>query len=176
MLEVIGAIRVEVAPNGISAQPVARPVIQFPVREQGSVRGLVHQDCEAELAGGNQKQRGENREQIWPDGDERHRGEHDAPVEYDRCPALPVCHREPRVDLVPGDEIAPGDLRLRQCAHGTPPNYFTRCGRMPPPSNACPRARRDAARRSARETRPKRRGQAGRRRACSRRARAARVR
>ena len=97
----------EVAPHRVGAQPVAGPVVQPAIAEQGAMRGVVHEDRESELPRADDEERRHDGRRIRPARDDRERAGDQAPVDGDRDPALPVAQREQFADVVARQRLAP---------------------------------------------------------------------
>src|SRR5581483_6640220 len=106
--QVVGAIRAEVAPDRIRADPVADPVVPAAIPKERPVRGLVHEDGEAELAGADDEERHDDGERVRGDRDQRERRRDEPPVDRDRDPGARVMHDEELLDLLSRERLAPG--------------------------------------------------------------------
>jgi hypothetical protein len=71
------------------------------------MRGLVHEDGEAELPRADDEEGHDDRQRVRPARDERERGPDDRPVDRDREPAPPVAHDQQLPDVVAGERLAP---------------------------------------------------------------------
>ena len=79
MLQVVGAVAGKIGPNRHCAQPLPDPFVDRLVRMQAAVRGLVHQDGEAQLPRADDHHRDQPRQRIGPDRHQRNRCRDGAP-------------------------------------------------------------------------------------------------
>ena len=80
VLEVVVPVGHQVCPHRIRGQPVARPIVEGAVLEEGAVRGFVHDDGKAELAAPDGKDSEQDRERVGRPCDQREGRSDDAPV------------------------------------------------------------------------------------------------
>ena len=114
VLQVVGAVWVQIAPDRVGAEPVAHPVVPVAAAQQGPMRRLVHEHREAELAGSDHEQCGHDRQRVGPVRNQRHRRDDETPVERDRAPGSEISHLEQIVDLVARERRPPTHLGLRR--------------------------------------------------------------
>jgi hypothetical protein len=79
VLQVVGPVGLRVAPDGVRAEPVADDVVDLAIREERTVRGLVHEDGEAELPGADHEEGHEDRERVRPSATSANEANDDRP-------------------------------------------------------------------------------------------------
>ena len=116
VLQVIRAVRVQVAPDRVRTEPVADDVVQPVVPEERVVRGLVHEDGEAELAPADDEERDDDAQRVRRPGDQCKGAGHEPPVDPDRQPGAARAHREQRAPFGGREGLRPEDTGRRAFA------------------------------------------------------------
>ena len=99
MLQVIAAIGAGLGKNRIGAKPLAERQIDLLVRRQASMRAVMHQDGEPELARTDDADRQQKGQRIGPPCDQRNRPQYQRPCMRDQG------HPLPRHALTYGDQL-----------------------------------------------------------------------
>ena len=111
MLQVIGPVRVDIAPDRIGAEPVADDVVPPAAPEERPVRRLVHEDREAELPPADDEEGNDDGQRIRCPRDESERRADEPPVGGDREPGAAPAHREQLSPFRGRQSVRPGGGR-----------------------------------------------------------------